>query len=337
MTDPGSGISVPGGGGALKGIGETFQPDLHTGTANLSVPIPLPPGRGTLTPTLTLAYSSGNGNGPFGLGWSLAVPRISRRTDRGVPVYDDTIDVFVLSGAEELAPVPLGAAAPGDLRTGASVTRYRPRTEAGFARIVHVTGAGNDYWDVWSRDGLRSRYGTQLARRPATGWLDPAAISTRPDGTIFSWLLTSTQRHLRQPHRLRLPCRPAPAARSATCRPCRLRRLRRPGRPRATRSPSRSTTARRGPADPPPIARPDPFSDRRPGFELRTTLRASRISVTTLASDRDAGHRAVTTAIDLTYRRPDRRRPGRQPVCRCSPGSTSPATRPARARSRCPR
>src|SRR6478672_7518560 len=96
------GIGVPKGGGALQGIGETFQPDLHTGTANLTVPIPLPPGRGSMTPTLALAYSSGTGNGPFGLGWSMSVARVSRRTDRGIPSYDDTLDTFVLSGAEEL-------------------------------------------------------------------------------------------------------------------------------------------------------------------------------------------------------------------------------------------
>lgn len=44
-------ISIPQGGGALKGIGETFSPDLHTETGNFTVPIslqnfytlPLPP------------------------------------------------------------------------------------------------------------------------------------------------------------------------------------------------------------------------------------------------------------------------------------------------------
>ena len=99
------------------------------------MPIPLPPGRGALTPALTLAYSSGNGNGPFGLGWTLAVPQVGRRTDRGVPVYDDTVDVFVLSGAEELVPVPIGPATPADLPTGATALRYRPRTEPDAAQI----------------------------------------------------------------------------------------------------------------------------------------------------------------------------------------------------------
>ena len=34
-------IAHPTGGGAIKGLGETFAPDLHTGTGNLSVPIAL--------------------------------------------------------------------------------------------------------------------------------------------------------------------------------------------------------------------------------------------------------------------------------------------------------
>lgn len=32
-------ISLPKGGGAIKGIGETFQPNLFTGTGNFSIPI----------------------------------------------------------------------------------------------------------------------------------------------------------------------------------------------------------------------------------------------------------------------------------------------------------
>src|SRR5215469_14106223 len=83
-------ISLPKGGGALSGIGETFAPDLHTGTGNFTVPITLPPGRKGLQPKLDLTYSSGNGNGPFGLGWKLSIPGISRKTARGVPRYDDS-------------------------------------------------------------------------------------------------------------------------------------------------------------------------------------------------------------------------------------------------------
>src|SRR5574341_689896 len=98
-------ISLPSGGGALSGIGETFSPDLHTGTGNFTVPIALPPGRNGFQPQLSLVYSTGNGNGPFGIGWSLSLSGIARKTSRGVPRYRDYAarledrDTFVLSGA----------------------------------------------------------------------------------------------------------------------------------------------------------------------------------------------------------------------------------------------
>jgi Salmonella virulence plasmid 65kDa B protein len=100
----GPAVSLPSGGGAVSGLGETFAPDLHTGTGNLTVPIALPPGRGQLAPSLSLAYSTGHGNGPFGLGWALSVPRIARATSHGVPRYE-VGDGFLLSGVEELVEV----------------------------------------------------------------------------------------------------------------------------------------------------------------------------------------------------------------------------------------
>jgi hypothetical protein len=94
-------ISLPKGGGALQGIGEKFSPDLHTGTGNFTVPITLPPGRNGFQPELSLVYSTGNGNGPFGLGWSLSIPGVGRKASEGIPIYDDSKDTFVLSGAED--------------------------------------------------------------------------------------------------------------------------------------------------------------------------------------------------------------------------------------------
>src|SRR5215211_2647845 len=82
-------ISIPKGGGALKGIGEKFQPDLYTGTGNFSIPIALPNGRNGFRPELSLNYSSGGGNGPFGLGWQLSIPSITRKTSKGIPRYHD--------------------------------------------------------------------------------------------------------------------------------------------------------------------------------------------------------------------------------------------------------
>src|SRR5690348_1358272 len=111
-------ISLPQGGGAISGIGETFQPDLHTGTGNLTLPLELPAGRNGLQPSLSLSYSTGNPNGPFGLGWSFPVPGVRRKTDNGIPRYHPDLDTFVLSGAEDLVPVP---------GTGTDAVRYRPR------------------------------------------------------------------------------------------------------------------------------------------------------------------------------------------------------------------
>ena len=71
--------TLPSGGGALRGIGESFQPQLYTGTACFSIPIPSSPCRG-LEPQLSLDYSAGAGNGVFGLGFHLGLPSIARKT-----------------------------------------------------------------------------------------------------------------------------------------------------------------------------------------------------------------------------------------------------------------
>src|SRR5262249_58639674 len=94
-SSPSQIIALPKGGGALHGLGEKFAPDLHTGTGNFTVPIALPAGRSGFEPHLSLGYSTGSPNGPFGLGWSLTVPGVARKTSRGVPRYDDRRDSFL--------------------------------------------------------------------------------------------------------------------------------------------------------------------------------------------------------------------------------------------------
>lgn len=177
-------ISLPEGGGALNGIGEKFSPELFTGTGNFSVPIDLPEGRNGLNPELTLAYSTANGNGSFGLGWRLSVPGVSRKTSDGVPVYDDSSDVFVLSESEDLVAVAAG----DDDADRLGRQRYRPRTEESFDRIVHHTGPEDDYWEVRSKDGLTSQYGTPEARGD-----DPAVVADPAEReNVFEWNLTRT-------------------------------------------------------------------------------------------------------------------------------------------------
>ncbi len=96
-------------------------------------------GRSGFGPRLSLAYDSGSGNGPFGIGWNVAFPTITRKTDKGLPRYRDheESDVFLLSGQEDLVPF-LVQTGPGEWvddefeREGYSVKRYRPRIEGLF-------------------------------------------------------------------------------------------------------------------------------------------------------------------------------------------------------------
>src|SRR5205823_10143836 len=100
-------LSPPKGGGAIRGLGEKFAANPVTGTGSTSVPIATSPGRAGVGPQLALSYDSGAGNGPFGFGWHLGLPAITRKTDKGLPQYRDAeeSDVFILSGAEDLVPV----------------------------------------------------------------------------------------------------------------------------------------------------------------------------------------------------------------------------------------
>src|SRR5712692_9317456 len=97
-------ISLPKGGGAIRGIGEKFAVNPVTGTGSLTVPIAASPGRSGFGPQLSLSYDSGAGNGPFGFGWHMALPSITRKTDKGLPRYldDETFrrvyESFALAG-----------------------------------------------------------------------------------------------------------------------------------------------------------------------------------------------------------------------------------------------
>jgi RHS repeat-associated protein len=184
-------VSLPKGGGAIKGIGEKFAANPVTGTGSMSVPIATSPGRSGFGPQLSISYDSGAGNGPFGFGWSLALPSITRKTDKGLPLYRDAeeLDVFVLSGAEDLVPVLQAggqrhadtASAPGFL-----IQRYRPRIEGLFARIERWTelATGDVHWRSISKDNILSVYGRATESRIA----DPLD-KTR----IFTWLICETR------------------------------------------------------------------------------------------------------------------------------------------------
>ena len=125
-------ISLPTGGGAIRGIGETFSADPFTGGATFAIPIPVTPSRGGFQPQLQLQYHPGNGNGPFGLGWSLSVPSIHRKTEKGLPNYTSS-DTYLLSGHEDLVRCADAGQDPVD---PSERVRFRPRTEGLFFFFV---------------------------------------------------------------------------------------------------------------------------------------------------------------------------------------------------------
>lgn len=191
-------LALPKGGGAIRGIGEKFSTNPATGTGSLSVPIATSTGRDGFQLGLELRYDSGSGNGPFGLGWQLSTPSITRKTDKGLPRYHDDggerPDVFILSGGEDLVPVPFilpdGTQQPEGTATENGVNyriqRYRPRTEGLFARIERWTNpaTGDAHWRVYTRDNVLSVYGRSASARIA----DPDAPAR-----VFSWLVEETR------------------------------------------------------------------------------------------------------------------------------------------------
>ena len=174
-------ISLPAGGGAIRGIDEKLTIGQATGAASLAVAVPTSPARQGFSPQLQLSYDSGAGNGPFGLGWRLPVATITRQTSPQLPRYHDAEaegvnpDVFILSGAEDLVPL-LRQTAAGWLPDASTVVagaatyavrRYRPRVESGFARIERWTdtATGDEHWRTVTRGNVTSLYG----RTPAAG------------------------------------------------------------------------------------------------------------------------------------------------------------------------
>jgi RHS repeat-associated protein len=332
-------LSLPKAGGSLHGIGETFQANAFAGTANISLPIALSPGRSGFTPSLTLGYSAGFGNGPFGLGWQLSLPEISRKTERGVPRYDD-IDTFVLSGSEDLVPAWRRAAAdpaawePDEEAVGAyRVQRFRPRTEGRFSRIERWTDAhGDAHWRVTTGDNVTSIYGRSAAGRVA----DPDAPRR-----VFRWLLEETfdprGNHARYEYAAdAAPTNPGLAERRRRYAQRYLRRVLYANAPDGALPPDAPAPRRLGIDHERPLetrertylieavldygdidgerypqtaggetatsawpVRDDPFSTYRPGFELRTLRRCQRILV--FHHFPEAGGTIPVRATELTY------------------------------------
>lgn len=332
-------ISLPKSGGALRGIGEKFSADAMTGTASLNVPVFTSPGRSSFGPRLALGYDSGAGNGPFGLGWSLGLPAITRKADKGLPQYQDDFesDVFILSGAEDLVPVlahgstdwkpqPTQRSLNGKLYT---LRAYRPRVEGLFARIerwTNPTDPADVFWRSIAKDNVTTWYGLTSESRIA----DPA-----DPAHIFSWLIARSY-----DDRGNLIEYDYKAEDSAGLDPVSMHERNRTAAGRtAARYPRAIRYGHRGayfaqpdardPVSPPadhafevifdygeydidtPVPgvevrawplRPDPFSTCRPGFELRTYRRCQRVLMFHHFPDDDAvGTNCLVRATGCNY------------------------------------
>jgi hypothetical protein len=199
--------TLPKGGGAIRGIGEKPSVNPARGTFSFQIPVATSAGRSGFGPQLTLGYDSGAGNSPFGLGWSLPVPAIARKTDKGLPCYVDT-DTFVISGAEDL--VPSDEVVPDETIEGIAyrVLRYRPRVESAFSRIERLRDpvSGDVFWRSVSRENVANVFGrTARIHDPADPrrvfqWLIEETRDDRGNVASYEYLGDGAQRYL---HRIR--------------------------------------------------------------------------------------------------------------------------------------
>lgn len=177
--------SLPDGGGAVASLGSTFTPDLSTGTGTFNVPFDAPNGPGDIGPKLGLRYDTAGGTGPFGLGFSLPMPRMLLDTSNGYPNYDGQ-DPLLLEGAGRLLRADDGS--------------LRPEVDDGTWR-AQALGPG---FRLVDRAGLYYDLGTQAASQISDP-NDPTRvyawqlekISDALGNTVeLSWLADGPQRYL---------------------------------------------------------------------------------------------------------------------------------------------
>jgi RHS repeat-associated protein len=179
-------INLPKGGGALKSIDEKFSVNPANGTSSFSIPLPFTEGRNSFTPQLSLSYNSGVGNSAFGTGWNVDVAAIQRKTDKRLPTYSEE-DVFTIAGAEDLVPLLEKNSVTGEWERAIKQTsnyiieQFRPRQEGAFSRIekVRPKNARFFYWKITTRDNVVTFLGKSASCRIH----DPA-----DDSRIFKWL-----------------------------------------------------------------------------------------------------------------------------------------------------
>jgi len=153
------------GGSAMPFLQESFQTDLATGAATLSVPITVPPGRKNMQPGIAISYSSNNSNGICGVGWAIPTNLIQRSTKNGVPTYDST-DTFMFNAGGSNAEL---VNVEGD--------QYRAKIESAFMKYVFSL----NIWTVYDKSGIKYTFGQTQASR------------VEDSGNSFAWYLDKVE------------------------------------------------------------------------------------------------------------------------------------------------
>ncbi|MBL7069623.1 MAG: hypothetical protein ISS34_07180 [Candidatus Omnitrophica bacterium] len=154
--DPTTGVA-----GSIGFLQESFQTDLATGAATMSVAITVPPGRKNMQPKLALSYSSNNSNGVCGMGWAIPANYIQRSTKDGIPSYDLSDTFLFMSSGSNAELVNIGN------------NEYRAKIESAFMKYVYEGLS----WTVYDKTGTRYLFGSSGASRVANG------------SKVFAWYL----------------------------------------------------------------------------------------------------------------------------------------------------
>ena len=243
-------ISLPSGPGSIQGLGESFQPQLNTGSGSSGIKLALPRGPGGITPDLSLAYNSGGSNGTVGLGWSLTgMLSIRRSTDRGVPYYVDGLDGADNDGdgrTDNPEELDTFTGANGEELVTLADGSFRAENESAFLRYTR-SGQG---WEARSKDGRQYLFGINAQAR------------IEDSGRIFEWCLERVVDPNGNSIDYEYLSDPASPAQKH------LRRLRW-GNAQAYLALVLSYAE----------GRPDVFTSYRSGFEIKTSLRLSGIDV----------------------------------------------------------
>jgi RHS repeat-associated protein len=297
-------ISVPSGHGAL-GYGETFHANPFTGTAGMVVPLFASAARDA-EPRLELRYTSGGENGVFGLGWSLPLPSVSRRTDLGIPRYAGH-DAFVLADGSLLTPryekagqrwLPAERTEERGEKTY-FVVSYRRNAESAFDVIEQWTdpkAPADSFWQIVGSRNERTILGSSPQCRIADPadperiwrWLVEEQVDAHGNRTVFDYF-GDEQKANRYLGRVGY----GPYRDSAGTERLAFAMIFDYG--------ERDLAEYGGPPVPRQRPRPDPFSSFRAGFEIRTDRLCRGVLVVHDLPDEVGPEPAVISATTLDY------------------------------------